>query len=73
MCFNIGIIIGPILGGLLADPVASYPSIFGENSMLGGRNGVWWMEHWPYAPPNLLSALFLFVAAAGVIFGLEEV
>lgn len=73
MCFNIGVIIGPILGGLLADPVRSYPTVFGENSSLGGKDGVWWMNHWPYAPPNLLSAFFLFAAAAGVIFGLQEV
>lgn len=73
MCFNTGVIIGPILGGLLANPVNSYPTVFGENSLFGGKNGVWWMKRWPYSPPNLLSAVFLFTAAAGVIFGLEEV
>ena len=73
MCFNIGVIIGPVLGGLLADPVESYPRVFGGNSVFGGKSGVWWMKHWPYALPNLLSAFFLFSAAAGVIFGLEEV
>lgn len=73
MCFNIGVIIGPILGGLLADPIASYPSLFGANSFFGGKNGVWWMKHWPYAFPNLVSAVFLFISSAGVIFGLEEV
>ena len=73
MCFNIGVIIGPVLGGILANPVENYPSVFGENSLLGGKQGVWWLKHWPYALPNLLSALFLFVSAVGVIFGLEEV
>ena len=73
MCFNIGVIIGPVLGGLLADPVGSYPHIFGDDSVLGGRNGVWWMKHWPYALPNLLSALFLFGSAASVVLGLDEV
>jgi MFS family permease len=34
MCFNIGVIIGPILGGLLADPAGSYPKIFGHNKFL---------------------------------------
>ncbi|KAI9879498.1 MAG: hypothetical protein M1830_008374 [Pleopsidium flavum] len=72
MCFNIGVIIGPVLGGILADPVGSYPGLFGENSIFGGKQGVWWMKHWPYALPNLLSAFFLFTAATGVIFGLEE-
>ena len=68
-----GVIIGPILGGLLADPIASYPKLFGENSTYGGKEGVWWMKHWPYALPNLLSAMFLFSAAVGVFLGLEEV
>ena len=73
MCFNVGVIIGPILGGLLADPVASYPGVFGEGSVFGGKDGVWWMKRWPYALPNLLSAVFLFGSAAAVFLGLEEV
>lgn len=73
MCFNIGVIIGPVLGGLLSDPVASYPSVFGHNSVIGGKEGVWWLQHWPYALPNLMSAVFLFISATGVVFGLEEV
>ena len=68
-----GVIIGPILGGVLANPVASYPRVFGDNSIFGGTDGVWWMKHWPYALPNLMSAVFLFSAATGVLFGLEEV
>ncbi|KAF6235762.1 hypothetical protein HO173_005957 [Letharia columbiana] len=72
MCFNIGVIIGPILGGLLSDPVRSYPSVFGGESLFGGENGVFWLEHWPYALPNLMSAVFLFISAMGVVFGLEE-
>lgn len=73
MCFNIGVIIGPILGGLLSDPVESYPKVFGVDSMFGGKEGVWWLKHWPYALPNLTSAFFLLISAMGVIFGLEEV
>ncbi|KAI9815961.1 MAG: hypothetical protein M1827_001953 [Pycnora praestabilis] len=72
ICFNIGVIIGPILGGLLADPVRSYPGVFGDNSILGGKHGVAWMRKWPYALPNLMSALFLFISASGVVLGLEE-
>ncbi len=64
MCFNIGVIIGPILGGLLADPAGSYPDLFG---------GVEWLLKFPYALPNILSAFFLFLAALAVFFGLEEV
>lgn len=72
MTFNIGVIVGPILGGLLADPVGSYPSIFGPDSLLGGKNGVYWMIKWPYALPNLMSAIFLFASACAVILSLEE-
>jgi len=64
MCFNIGVIIGPILGGLLADPASNYPSWFGD---------VAWMKKYPYALPNLVSAAILFSAFLGIFFGLNEV
>lgn len=73
MCFNVGIVIGPILGGVLADPVKSYPAVFGPGSFMGGKDGVWWMRMWPYALPNILSALVIFSAALAVFLGLEEV
>jgi hypothetical protein len=59
-------------GGLLADPVGSYPSIFGPGSVFGGKDGVQWMIKSPYALPNLLSAVFLFIATLGVVVFLEE-
>lgn len=64
MCFNIGVIIGPILGGLLADPAGSYPNVFGH---------VTFFIRYPYATPNILSAIFLFSATLGIFFGLSEV
>jgi MFS family permease len=73
MCFNVGVIIGPILGGILADPVHSYPDVFGPGSFLGGKDGVWWMRHWPFALPNMLSACFIFASMAAVLLGLDEV
>lgn len=73
MCFNIGVIIGPVLGGTLADPVQSLPWLFGPGSLFGGENGVWWMKHWPYALPNLLSACFIFMSSLAIFFGLDEV
>ncbi|KAL4885511.1 hypothetical protein BJY04DRAFT_205289 [Aspergillus karnatakaensis] len=72
MCFNIGVIIGPILGGMLADPLKNYPQIFGPGSFFGGKNGVWWMERWPFALPNLISAIFIFISWASVFVGLDE-
>ncbi|KAJ6161466.1 Major facilitator superfamily domain general substrate transporter [Penicillium chermesinum] len=72
MCFNIGVIIGPVLGGSLADPINSFPGIFGPGSWIGGENGVWWMKHWPFLLPNLLSAVFILMSFCTILFGLEE-
>ncbi|KAF4785131.1 major facilitator superfamily transporter [Colletotrichum scovillei] len=63
MTFNIGVIIGPILGGILSDPAGSYPSLFGD---------VAFFRKYPYATPNLLSAIFLSCAALSVWLCLEE-
>ncbi|THX18759.1 MFS general substrate transporter [Aureobasidium pullulans] len=63
MTFNVGVIVGPILGGLLADPAGSYPSLFGS---------VAWLKQWPYALPNIVSAGFLFLSAMVLLLGLEE-
>jgi MFS family permease len=64
MTFNVGVIIGPILGGLLADPAGSYPKLFGS---------IAWLKKYPYAAPNIVSAFFLLCAVLGIFFGLEEV
>ncbi|POR31846.1 Major facilitator superfamily transporter [Tolypocladium paradoxum] len=63
MTFNVGVILGPILGGLLSDPAGSYPDLFGR---------VPFFVRFPYAAPNLVSAAFLLCAAAAVWLGLEE-
>ncbi|GKT90728.1 LOW QUALITY PROTEIN: major facilitator superfamily transporter [Colletotrichum tofieldiae] len=63
MTFNIGVIIGPILGGILSDPAGSYPSLFGD---------VDFFKKYPYAAPNLLSAIFLSSAALSVWLCLDE-
>lgn len=64
MTFNIGVIVGPILGGLLADPANSYPHVFGNIELF---------HRFPYALPNLVSAFFLCSAAAAAWLCLEEV
>lgn len=56
----------------MADPVGSYPSIFGPGSSIGGKDGVYWMKRWPYALPNIMSACFLLFSALAVVFFLEE-
>jgi MFS family permease len=72
LAFNIANIFGPILGGLLADPVTAYPALFGPHSFFGGQNGVLWLSKYPYAAANLLSALLLFMDAAWIFLGLRE-
>lgn len=72
MCFNVGVIIGPLMGGFLADPIASFPSVFGPGSTLGGADGVKWMEMFPYALTNMVCATILMIAAIGVVLGLDE-
>ncbi|KAI1258643.1 MFS general substrate transporter [Xylariaceae sp. FL1019] len=63
MTFNIGVIIGPILGGLLSDPAGSYPDVFGD---------VDFFKRFPYATPNIVSALFLLLALTMCWLLLEE-
>src|SRR5690606_21465266 len=59
----IGSIIGPALGGALADPVNQYPGWFRKDGFL---------EEYPYALPNLVSAGVLVIGClVGVLF-LEE-
>lgn len=64
MTFNIGVIIGPVLGGILSDPAGSYPDTFGNVDFL---------RKFPYATPNLVSAGFLFIALVMCWLFLEEV
>ncbi|KAM7221353.1 MFS general substrate transporter [Rhypophila decipiens] len=63
MTYNIGVIIGPILGGILSDLAGTYPDAFGE---------VEFLRRYPYAPPNLLSAFFLFSAMTSTWLSLDE-
>ncbi|PWW76833.1 MFS general substrate transporter [Tuber magnatum] len=63
MCFNVGIIVGPAIGGILADPASTYPGLFG---------GVEWMRRWRYALPNLASAVFLCTSMLLGFLFLEE-
>ncbi|OAA74548.1 Major facilitator superfamily transporter [Akanthomyces lecanii RCEF 1005] len=60
---NVGILIGPIVGGFLADPAGQYPGLFG---------GCKFFEDYPYAAPGFAVSA---IAATGVvtsIFFLEE-
>lgn len=70
--FNIANVFGPILAGMLADPVHHYPFLFGEGSSFGGETGVEWMKTYPFALANLMSTIVLTIEALLVHFFLEE-
>ncbi|KAI0423422.1 major facilitator superfamily domain-containing protein [Xylaria sp. FL1042] len=63
MTFNVGVIVGPVLGGVLSDPASSYPDVFGD---------VEFFEKFPYATPNIVSAIFLGTALLLCWLMLEE-
>lgn len=63
MTFNVGVIIGPILGGILSDPAGSFPAF----------KNVEFFKKFPYATPNIVSAVFLSTALLLCWLMLEEV
>ncbi|ETN37205.1 uncharacterized protein HMPREF1541_08195 [Cyphellophora europaea CBS 101466] len=72
LAWNVANIFGPMVGGVLSDPVLNYPGLFGAGSVFGGADGVGWMTSWPYAAPNIFSALVCFADAALIFLGLRE-
>ncbi|KAI1461370.1 MFS general substrate transporter [Annulohypoxylon moriforme] len=59
----LGSIIGPMIGGALARPCISYPSLFPPGT-------IW--DRYPYLLPNLFSALIVFIGVVNGILFLEE-
>jgi hypothetical protein len=57
-------IIGPVVGGYLAEPVKHYPSLFGPDT-------IW--ERFPYLLPNLVVVVFLLASCVLGFLALEEV
>ncbi|TQB75254.1 hypothetical protein MPDQ_003507 [Monascus purpureus] len=70
--FNIAALFGPVMGGMLSDPVKSYPRLFGPDSFFGGAQGVRWLIKYPYALPMLANFFFMVFCAVLVTVGLEE-
>ncbi|KAF7176549.1 hypothetical protein CNMCM7691_003041 [Aspergillus felis] len=54
--WSIGTIIGPAIGGLLAKPAESYPSLFSADGLFG---------KFPYLLPNLVCSLLLLLSIIG--------
>ncbi|QBZ56958.1 hypothetical protein PoMZ_01876 [Pyricularia oryzae] len=63
MTFNIGVTIGPSIGGMLSDLAGSYPNTFGKVPLF---------VNFPYAAPNLFSACILFCGITFTWLCLEE-
>jgi MFS family permease len=61
--WNLGSIIGPMIGGALAKPCDSYPSLFGKGT-------IW--DQYPFLLPNLFSALICLIGVVNGILFLEE-
>lgn len=60
MVWTIGSIFGPAFGGALARPAEKHPALFGDSVFL---------RRFPFALPNLLSAVFFIVGiTTGVLF-----
>jgi MFS family permease len=64
MCYNVAVIVSPMMAGLLANLAESYPKYFGENPFL---------RRFPYAPPAIASGLVVLFALLLVFFCLREV
>ena len=63
---NVGATAGFIVGGVLADPVHSYPSLFKP-----GYAG--WFTQWPYTPPGICNAMLCSLLATILFLSLDEV
>ncbi|KAJ1917224.1 hypothetical protein IWQ60_007842 [Tieghemiomyces parasiticus] len=64
-CWHTGSVIGPVLGGLLADPVEHYPSLFGQSVLF---------RTYPYLLPCLVcSALSLLAWVLNYLYLVETV
>jgi MFS family permease len=60
---NIGIFIGPLIGGVLADPAEQYPKVFG---------GIYFFETYPYALAGAVPGVIAASAAILCAFFLTE-
>lgn len=71
--FNVGSVVGPLLGGFLADPAAAAgPQPFRTDGSWGGDTAASWLQRWPFALPNVFNGVCLIACAALLALGLQE-
>ncbi|KAJ4174397.1 hypothetical protein NW754_004814 [Fusarium falciforme] len=68
LSFNAASMLGPVLGGILADPSKTLPNYFGEGAMFDFQ----WIRDYPFALPSMLNAFFLAVSTIITVLFLEE-
>ncbi|KAL2066944.1 hypothetical protein VTL71DRAFT_1368 [Oculimacula yallundae] len=61
--FMVASVTGPVIGSWLAEPVATFPSLFAANS---------WLASFPYALPALFSAASMMIIGLVVFLTIEE-
>lgn len=61
--FNIGTIVGPMIGGLLSDPAENFPALFGWSNLL---------RRYPYLLPNLFPLPLMAIAFVSTLFFVQE-
>ncbi|EGR52410.1 uncharacterized protein TRIREDRAFT_53611 [Trichoderma reesei QM6a] len=68
MSFNVAGILGPIMGGMLAESSQTLPGLFGEKAVFGFQ----WVRDYPYALPSLINAATLSIVTLILFLFLEE-
>lgn len=63
ICWGLGSILGPIVGGFFSDISTKYPNIFPHDSLFG---------QYPYLFPCAFAAVISFIGAIAGVFFLEE-
>lgn len=71
LLWQIGCIIGPMIGGYLADPVASHPEWFTPGGILEGKPEQLFTKY-RFLLPNLVVCSILFCGLVGAFLFLEE-
>jgi MFS family permease len=61
--YGMGMIVGPIIGGLAARPALQYPDFFAQTGLFG---------RFPYLLPSILCSLLAFIGAVEVLLFLPE-
>ncbi|KAI0153100.1 major facilitator superfamily domain-containing protein [Xylariaceae sp. FL1272] len=66
--FSVAATLGPLMGGLLADPALTLPGLFGEGAIWGFD----WVFKYPFALPSFVNCVTITITGLIVFFGLEE-